>query len=77
MLAVVASGICGPEREKKGDDSDSQEISRCATALAAVAALVAAGAIYASSGDDGRSEGTNQIIGSWELTVDRGPQLPP
>ena len=48
-----------------------------ATALAAVAALVAAGAIYASSGDDGRSQGANQIIGSWELTVDRGPQLPP
>ena len=48
-----------------------------ATALAAVAALVAAGAIYASSGDDGKSQGANQIIGSWELTVDRGPQLPP
>ena len=48
-----------------------------ATALAAVAALVAAGAIYASSGDDGKSQGANQIIGSWELTVDRGHQLPP
>lgn len=48
-----------------------------AIALIAVAALVAAGAIYASSGDDGRSQGANPIIGSWELTVDRGPQLPP
>lgn len=48
-----------------------------AIALIAVAAMVAAGAIYASSGDDGRSQGANQIIGSWELTVDRGPQLPP
>jgi hypothetical protein len=48
-----------------------------AIVLIAVAAMVAAGAIYASSGDDGRSQGANQIIGSWELTVDRGPQLPP
>jgi hypothetical protein len=48
-----------------------------AIALIAVAAMVAAGAIYASSGEDGRSQGANQIIGSWELTVDRGPQLPP
>ena len=39
--------------------------------------MVAAGAIYASSGDDGRSQGANPIIGSWEVTVDRGPQLPP
>src|SRR5215207_7807936 len=48
-----------------------------AIVLIAVAAMVAAGAIYASSGDDGRSQGANQIIGSWELTVDHGPQLPP
>jgi hypothetical protein len=48
-----------------------------AIALIAVAALVAAGAIYASSGDDGRSQGANEIIGSYEVTVDRGPQLPP
>jgi hypothetical protein len=39
--------------------------------------MVAAGAIYASSGDNGRSQGANPIIGSWELTVNRGPQLPP
>jgi|SRR5215211_2710841 len=45
--------------------------------LVAVAAMAAAAAIYASSGDDGRSQGANEIIGSWELTVDRGPQLPP
>ena len=48
-----------------------------AIALIAVAAMVTAGAIYASSGDDGRSQGANQIIGSWEVTVDRGPQLGP
>ena len=48
-----------------------------AIALIAVAAMVAAGAIYASSGDNGRSQGANAIIGSWELTVDRGPQLGP
>src|SRR5215207_9882696 len=45
--------------------------------LVAVAAMAAAAAIYASSGDDGRSQGANEIIGSWELTVDRGPQRPP
>lgn len=48
-----------------------------AIALIAVAAMVAAGAIYASSGDNGRSQGANRIIGSWELTVDRGPVLGP
>ena len=40
-------------------------------------ALVAAGAISASSGDDGRGEGASQIVGSWQLSVDRGPVLPP
>ena len=40
-----------------------------ATALIAGTALVA-GAIYASSGDDGRSQGANPIIGSWQVTVD-------
>jgi hypothetical protein len=48
-----------------------------AIVLIAVAAMVAAGAIYASSGDEGRSQGANQIVGSWELTVNLGPQLPP
>lgn len=47
------------------------------TALLAVAAMVAAGAISASSGDHRKSQGANEIIGSWELTVNRGPQLPP
>jgi hypothetical protein len=42
--------------------------------VGAVAALVAAAAISASAGD-GRS--ANQLVGSWELTVNRGPQLPP
>lgn len=45
-------------------------------ALLALTAMVAVGAISASSGDDGREQGANQIVGSWELTVDRGPQLP-
>jgi hypothetical protein len=48
-----------------------------AIVLIAVAAMVAAGAIYASSGDGGRSQGANKIVGSWELTVNRGPLLPP
>ena len=45
--------------------------------LLALAAMVAAGAISASSGDDDGGHGANQLIGSWELTVDRGPVLPP
>jgi hypothetical protein len=78
LLAVVASGTCGPERETKGETTLTRKRSLAgAIALVAVAAMVAAGAIYASSGDDGRSQGANEIIGSWELTVDRGPQLPP
>jgi hypothetical protein len=40
---------------------------------AAVAATVAAGAISASSGDDR----ANHIEGTWALTVNRGPALPP
>jgi hypothetical protein len=45
-----------------------------AVTVGAVAALVAAGAISASAGDDSAA---NQLEGSWELTVNRGPQLPP
>jgi|SRR5215204_4357911 len=48
-----------------------------ATALIAATAMVAAGAISASSGDHGRSQGANQIVGSWELSVNRGPLFPP
>jgi hypothetical protein len=49
------------------------------TSLAAIlvvgaVALTAAGAISASPGDDSAA---NQLIGSWELTVNRGPALPP
>lgn len=43
----------------------------------ALAAVVAAGAISASTGGAGREQNANQIVGSWELSVDRGPVLPP
>ena len=52
----------------------------------ALTAMVAAGAISASSGDDDRGRGLpcppiclggEQLVGSWELTVNRGPQFPP
>ena len=39
-------------------------------------ALVFAGAISASSADNGNEHGRNQLVGSWELNVDRSP-LPP
>jgi len=48
--------------------------SIAAVAAIALAALVTAGAISASAGDDSSA---NQLVGSWELTVNRGPQLPP
>jgi hypothetical protein len=48
--------------------------SLAAVTVGAVAALVAAGAISASAGDDSAA---NQLEGSWELTVNRGPHLPP
>jgi hypothetical protein len=48
-----------------------------AIALFAVVALVAAGAISASSGDHRGGRGANGLVGSWELTVNRGPLLPP
>ena len=40
-----------------------------------VVALVTVGAISASAADD--DSAANQLVGSWELTVNRGPQLPP
>jgi hypothetical protein len=43
-------------------------------AVIGVAALIAGGAISASGGHDSSA---NQIVGSWQLTVNRGPQLPP
>ena len=39
------------------------------------AALAATGAFSASAANDDSS--ANQLVGSWELTVDRGPALPP
>lgn len=58
----------------------------------ALVTMAAAGAISASAGGDGRGddgpiagsfggddrgEGGSQIVGSWQLNVDRGPALPP
>src|SRR5262245_48517230 len=47
--------------------------SLAAILVVGVAALMAAGAISASPGDDS----ANQLIGSWQLNVNRGPALPP
>lgn len=46
-----------------------------ATAILALAMMVAAGAISASSGESGH-HGANAIVGSWDATVDRGPAFP-
>jgi hypothetical protein len=46
-----------------------------AIVLTAVAALATTGAISATAADDDSS--ANELVGSWELTVNRGPQLPP
>jgi len=43
-------------------------------AAVGVAALIATGAISASPGHDSAA---NQLLGSWQLTVNRGPALPP
>ena len=47
-----------------------------ALALLAVAAMIAAGAISASSGEGG-AQGANALVGTWEATISRGPVLPP
>lgn len=52
----------------------SRRASIAAIAVIA-AALAATGAISASAADDDSS--ANTLVGSWELTVNRGPQLPP
>ena len=46
-----------------------------AIVLIAVAALTTTGAISATASDDDSS--ANELVGSWQLTVNRGPQLPP
>lgn len=47
-------------------------------ALIVLTAMVAAGAISASDGDDDpESNGRAQIVGTWDVTVSRGPALPP
>lgn len=47
-----------------------------AVAVLALAAMIAAGAISASSGEGG-AQGANALVGSWEATISRGPVLPP
>jgi hypothetical protein len=46
-----------------------------AIVLIAVAALTTTGAISASAADDDSS--ANELVGSWQLNVNRGPVLPP
>jgi hypothetical protein len=46
-----------------------------AIAVLALAMMVAAGAISASSGQSG-DHGANALVGSWDATVDRGPAFP-
>ena len=43
--------------------------------MCALAALATTGAISASTGQDDSS--ANELVGSWQLTVNRGPALPP
>ena len=49
--------------------------SLAAIAAIAVAALVAGGATW--TGRDGRDNSANTLVGTWQLTVNRGPVLPP
>jgi len=46
-----------------------------AVSAMAVVALVTIGVISASAADD--DSAANELVGSWQLTVNRGPQLPP
>jgi len=46
-----------------------------AIVVIAVTALATTGAISATAADDDSS--ANELVGSWQLTVNRGPQLPP
>jgi len=46
-----------------------------AASILVVVVVVTTGAISASAADD--ESAANQLVGSWELTVNRGPQLPP
>jgi hypothetical protein len=49
-----------------------------AIALILIATMVAAGAISASDGDDDHGPGKGAtIVGTWDVTVSRGPVLPP
>jgi hypothetical protein len=50
------------------------KISIATVAAIGVAALVSAGAISASASHD---DSANTLVGSWQLTVNRGPSLPP
>jgi hypothetical protein len=53
----------------------SRKALTAAIVLTAMAALATTGAISATAADDDSS--ANELVGSWELTVNRGPQLPP
>jgi hypothetical protein len=53
----------------------SRKALTAAIVVIAVAALATTGAISATAADDDSS--ANELVGSWELTVNRGPQLPP
>jgi hypothetical protein len=46
-----------------------------AVSALAVVALVTIGVISASAAED--DSAANELVGTWQLTVDRGPQLPP
>jgi hypothetical protein len=79
---AAPDGACQKGRKMMGKKSVLGVI-----VLLVLTAMVAAGAISASSTDDDDQQGVNellgqllgahQIVGSWELTVDRGPALPP
>jgi hypothetical protein len=53
----------------------SRKALTAAIVVIAVAALATTGAISATAADDDSS--ANELVGSWQLTVNRGPQLPP
>lgn len=53
----------------------SRKALTAAIVVIAVTALATTGAISATAADDDSS--ANELVGSWQLTVNRGPQLPP
>ena len=53
----------------------SRKALTAAIVVIAVTVLATTGAISATAADDDSS--ANELVGSWQLTVNRGPQLPP